>query len=207
MLISTEAATSISLAPNRARVQPPPVVPERSPVPTFEFSTLSLPPEEQFAAWRSSYAPMVDLIEPDNFAVGFAGEQVIWDLGSLAFSHVKTGGLSFASLAGHVRRDPIDHWTITVILRGGGKTVAPSRTSDSSAGSVAIHPLGKVFEGYLTDSEFLSLVVPRDFCGGMAHVLEPAGILGTRPRHGPTFRRLHDQSRPLPSVAGRWRPA
>ena len=115
---------------------------------------------------------MVDLIEPENSAIGFAGKQVIWDLGSLAFSHIKTGRLGFAGLARHVRRDPIDHWMITVLLRGSGQTVAPSRAFDGDAGSVAIHPLGKVFEGYLTDSEFLSLFVPRDFCGGMAHVLE-----------------------------------
>ena len=171
---STETETKISRALYRVTVQPPPMVSKRSPVPTFEFSTLTFPPEEQFAAWRSSYAPMVDLIEPENSAIGFAGKQVIWDLGSLAFSHVKTGRLGFASLAGHVRRDPIDHWIITVLLRGSGQTIAPSRTFDRDAGSVAVHPLGKVFEGYLTDSEFLSLFVPRDFCAGMVHVLEPA---------------------------------
>ena len=138
-------------------------------------------------AWRRSYAPMVDLIEPDNFAAGFAGEQVIWDLGSLALSYVRADGLRFASLAGHVRRDPIDHWTITVILRGSGRTVAPSKTSESSAGSVKIHPLGRVFEGYVTDSELLSFVVPRDFCGGMAHVLEPVEFSALAPGVGRLF--------------------
>jgi AraC-like DNA-binding protein len=39
---------------------------------------------------------------------------------------------------------------------------------------VQIHPLGRVFEGYLTDSEMLQLFVPRDFCRGMAHVLDTA---------------------------------
>ncbi|WP_349436958.1 helix-turn-helix domain-containing protein [Pararhizobium sp. A13] len=171
---STPAGTAVDRAPSRVAVQAQPILPDRSPVPAFEFSTLDLPPEEQFAAWRNSYAPMVDVTAPDNFAGGFAGEQTTWDLGGLAFSHVKTSGMRFASLAGHVRREPMDHWTITLILRGDGQTVAPARTCGGGAGSVKIHSLGKVFEGYVTDSELLSLVVPRDFCGGMAHVLEPA---------------------------------
>ncbi len=171
---SAEAETIVAQAPNRVAVRPPPMVPERSPVPTFEFSTLDLPREEQFAAWRRSYAPIVDLIGPDNFAVGFAGKQVIWDLGSLVLSRVRTDGLGFASLAGHVRRDPIDHWLISLMLKGSSKTVAPSRTFDGEPGSVQIHPLGRVFEGHLTDSEMLQLFVPRDFCRGMAHVLDAA---------------------------------
>ena len=169
-----EVEAGLEWAPRRATVRPPPKLPEKSPVPTFKFSTLDLPPEEQFAVWQRSYAPMVDLKRPDNATAGFAGEQAIWDLGNLAFSDVRTSGLKFASMPGHARRDPVDHWMITVILRGSVTTIAPSRTFDGEAGSVAIHPLGRAFEGYLTDSEFLSLFVPRDFCGGMAHVLEPA---------------------------------
>ncbi|WEX10759.1 helix-turn-helix domain-containing protein [Chelativorans sp. AA-79] len=143
-------------------------------MPAFEFSTMELPPEEQFLAWRASYSPLVDLLEPDDVSVGFTGKQVLWDLGSLALSHVSTDGLGFASLAGHVRRDPIDHWLISVMLKGNSKTDTPSRTIEGRAGSVQIHPLGKKFEGYLTDCEMLQLFVPRDFFRGMAHVLDAA---------------------------------
>jgi AraC-like DNA-binding protein len=117
---------------------------------------------------------MVDLIGPDNSVVGFAGKQVIWDLGGLVLSRVRTDGLGFTSLAGHLRRDPIDHWLISLMLKGRSKTVAPSRAFDGEPGSVQIHPLGRVFEGCLTDSEMLQLFVPRDFCRGMAHVLDTA---------------------------------
>ncbi|WP_407866636.1 helix-turn-helix transcriptional regulator [Phyllobacterium phragmitis] len=159
---------------DRIAVQPPSARPEKKRIPTFEFSTLSLPPEEQFLAWRASYAPMVDLTEPDDFSVDFAGEQVLWDLDNLVISRVRTHGLGFASLAGHVRRDPMDHWLITVMLKGKSTTIAPTRMLEGRIGSVQIHPLGKVFEGQLTDCEMLQLFVPRDFFRGMAHVLDAA---------------------------------
>jgi len=148
--------------------------PEKPSVPAFEFSTLDLPPEEQFLAWRASYAPMVDLTEPDDFTVDFLGEQVLWDLGHLVFSRVRTDGLGFASLSGHVRRDPVDHWLISVMLSGSSVTIAPKTTFKGHTRSVQIHPLGKVFEGVLTDSEMLQLFVPRDFFRGMVDVLDRA---------------------------------
>jgi AraC-like DNA-binding protein len=160
-------------ARRRATVHAP-VAPANAPVPAFEFSTLDLPPQEQFAAWRHSFAPIVHLAEPDDLMAGFAGTQIVWDLGNLAFSWVKTESLSFASRAGHIRRDPIDHWLLTLILEGRSKTIAPSRTFDAGAGSVQVLPLGKVFEGRVTDSEVLLLFVPRDFCRSMAHVLDAA---------------------------------
>jgi AraC-like DNA-binding protein len=170
IVLPPEKETTIGPSLNRVATQRP----QRSSVPCFEFSTTSLPLAEQFAAWRSSYATMVDLGAPDGCTAGFAGDQVIWDLGSLAFSRVKTAGLRFSSLAGHVRRDPLDHWLISVMLKGHSQTVASSHAFDGHAGSVQIHPLGRVFEGHLSDSGMLQLFVPRDFCRGMAHLLEAA---------------------------------
>jgi AraC-like DNA-binding protein len=170
----TEKEPTIGAPADRLGIQPPEIALKRWTVPTFEFSTSNLPPADQFAAWRSSYATMVDLSGPDDCTAGFAGDQVIWDLGSLAVSHVRTAGLRFSSLAGHVRRDPLDHWLISVMLEGNSRTVASSHVFDGHAGSVQIHPLGRVFEGHLTNSGMLQLFVPRDFCRGMAHVLEAA---------------------------------
>jgi AraC-like DNA-binding protein len=176
---SARAEGSTIGASNRSALQLPRTSREKSPVPSFEFSTTAFPSSEQFSAWRASYAPMVDLIEPDGLSIGFAGEQVLWDLGNLAFSRVRTDGLGFASLAGHLRRDPIDHWLISLMLKGNSKTVASSRTFEGHVGAVQIHPLGKTFEGCLTKSEMLQLFIPRDFFRGVAHILD-AGEFSAR---------------------------
>ena len=151
---------------------PRPTAAERLPLPAFEFTTSNLPPQDQFAAWRASYASMVDLVEPDDCTAGFAGDQVIWDLGNLALSRMQSDGFRFVGLSDRVRRDPLDHWLISVMLKGDCRTIASTRMFDAHAGSLQIHQLGRIFEGYVTESVMLQLFVPRDFCRGMAHILE-----------------------------------
>jgi AraC-like DNA-binding protein len=133
-----------------------------------------LPLEDQFAAWRDNFAPMLSFAEPDDPGIGFDGEQTIWDLGSLAFSKIRTEALHFASLPGHIRRDPLDHWMMTLLLDGRSHTVGPTRVLDCSSGRVQIHPLSRPFEGDVTDSEMLMLIVPRDFCRDAVGTLDAA---------------------------------
>ena len=140
----------------------------------FKFSTLNLPAEEQFAAWRQNLAPMVSLADPDDRLAAFAGTQVVWDLGDLVFAYFRCNSLRFTSLAARFRRNPIDHWLLTLMLDGHCQTVTPYGTFDCHPGSVQLHSLGKPYSGFHTDAEMLVLMVPRDFCRGMVHVLDAA---------------------------------
>lgn len=140
----------------------------------FEFSTLDLPAEEQFAAWRQNLAPMVNLADPDDPLSGFVGSQIVWDLGGLAFAHVKSDGLRYTSLAARFQRNPIDHWLLSLMLDGRCQTAAPRGTFDCNPGSVQVHSLGKSYSGSHTAAEILVLIVPRDFCRSMVHVLDAA---------------------------------
>ncbi len=149
-------------------------IPDVSGVPAFKLDTHELPPDHQFEAWRNSFAPMLEFAEPDNKSAGFGGEQVIWDLGCLVFSRIKTDALEFASIRGHTRRDPLDHWTMTLVLNGSINTIAPTRTFEGGAGVVQVHSLCRRFEGAVTKSDMLMLFIPRDFCGEVEHVLNAA---------------------------------
>lgn len=140
----------------------------------FGFSTSKLPLGDQFFWWRDNFAPMLSLYEPDGSEHGFDGEQVIWDLGCLGFSKIRTAGLRFASPPGHIRRDSLDHWVMTLLLDGRSRTVTSTKVLDCNAGLVQVHPLGRTFEGEVTDSEMLMLVVPRDFCRDAVGKLDAA---------------------------------
>ncbi|MEK1853812.1 MAG: AraC family transcriptional regulator [Phyllobacterium sp.] len=154
---------AIAMASERTTPEPGRKVRGSLHLPAYELTTHELPPGYQFEAWRNNFAPMLEFDEPDDVTVGFGGKQVIWDLGCLAFSRIKTDALGFASLPGHTRRDPLDHWTLTMLLYGKVTTIAPNRTFEGSAGTVQVHPLGRTFEGNVTNSEMLMLFVPRDF--------------------------------------------
>ncbi|TKT69088.1 helix-turn-helix domain-containing protein [Aquamicrobium sp. LC103] len=150
----------------------------RSPIrpQSFEFSTGNLPRNEQFEAWRASYASILDLTAPAPVEDGFAAQHQVWDLGSLAFSRVSTNGLAFTGLAGRGRHDPLDHWLFTMLLNGHSTTLAAADRLEGDPGSVQLHPLGRAFEGNISRSEMLMLFVPRDLCRDLAHVLDAAAF-------------------------------
>ncbi|MGO4841744.1 AraC family transcriptional regulator, partial [Rhizobiaceae sp. 2RAB30] len=102
------------------------------------------------------------------------GSQVIWDLGCLAFTSISTEALDFTSLPGHVRGDALDHWMMTLFLDGAASTVAGDKAFHGGAGAVQLHSLGQPFEGHVTDSHMLMLLIPRDFFQDHTGVLSMA---------------------------------
>lgn len=145
-------------------------------VQSFAFSTREVPREEQFEAWRRSYAEMLDLTA-DDVAGGFRADHQVWDLGTFAFSRIHTQGLGYSSLPKRGRRDPLDHWLLTLFLDGRSTTLTDSNRLDGNTGMVQVHPLGRAFEGTVSrKNDLLMLFVPRDFCRDMAHILDAAAF-------------------------------
>jgi AraC-like DNA-binding protein len=145
-----------------------------SSIPTFKFDTRGVPIDHQYDSWRKNFSPMLELGESRDRSRGFEGKQTVWDLGSLAFSRIRTSALEFASVPGHTRREALDHWTLTVPPDGSISTIGPAGSFQGGAGIVQVHSLGRWFEGNVTDSEMLMLFVPRDFCVEAARALSAA---------------------------------
>jgi AraC-like DNA-binding protein len=131
---------------------------------SFEFTTKSMLPADQFGSWRQNFAPILDLETSCDVTDGFTGRQTIWDLGCFAFSEFTADAFEFRSVSGHVGEDKVDHFVISVLLSGRAYTAAPSRTFHGGAGVAQVHSLGRSFHGNVSDCELLTLFVPRDFC-------------------------------------------
>ncbi|WP_159948866.1 helix-turn-helix domain-containing protein [Rhizobium sp. 18065] len=159
---------------------------DRSPgLPCFELSTDGFDHSAQFAVWHDSFAPMLELTRTGSTEERFHGRQKIWDLGNLVFAEISTDELGFASLPGHVRREPLDHWTVTLLKSGRIRTDCARRTFAAGPGEVQIHSLGRSFSGAVSRSEMLMLFVPRDFSHEAAVALSAAELskLGTGMGH------------------------
>lgn len=156
-------AAGRNLVPERQEECPVPAGQQGGTIPHFEFSTEGLAKVDQFDAWRHNFAPMLDLTPTGDAPDVMAGRQVIWDLGCLAFTSIRTDALHFASLPGHVRRDALDHWMLTSFLDGEANTIAGQRSFSGGAGAVQLHSLGRPFDGRVTDSDMLMMLIPRDF--------------------------------------------
>lgn len=143
---------------------------------SFRFSTDDLPQDDQFSSWRECWAAAFELSKLDRRQDAFSGRQKVWDLEGLAFSRVHTDALAFTGLAGHARREPLDHWLLTLFLNGHSTTLSGNERLDGGAGTVQLHQLGRVFEGTVSQSDMLMLFVPRDLCREMSHVLDAAAF-------------------------------
>jgi AraC-like DNA-binding protein len=141
-----------------------PIAPQAQALPSFDFSTGGRTRAEQFDGWRSSFGSMLELTDNEQKAGDFSGRQTLWDLGSMVLAEIGTDSLGFSSLPGHIRRDPVDHWTMTLVKSGRIHTETARNTFGSGPGEVHIHSLGRVFGGVVpVKTEMLMLFVPRDF--------------------------------------------
>jgi AraC-like DNA-binding protein len=78
------------------------------------FMTHPLPLSEQFEAWRGWYAPVFGMISRQPAAEGFRGKTATWMLHGFGFNRVSTPPVSKNRTKTMIRRDPVDHWCITL---------------------------------------------------------------------------------------------
>lgn len=124
------------------------------------FSTVDLPPHQQFDAWRDFIASTVDLTLCDAPAPGFAAEQQVYDLGSLAFTRALMPGRGYVRGWRHWKKPPVDHWCLVLWEPSEG-----TRAPGGHAAMLGFRSLARPFEGQGADRRVLSLFIPRDLFG------------------------------------------
>ncbi|WP_181832727.1 helix-turn-helix domain-containing protein [Bosea caraganae] len=106
--------------------------------------------------------------EPDK---GFLAESTVWTFGGFGLSHVKAPSLRASRSNALVRRNPVDHWVITLGqhvttgLGGGVSLNVPPRIP-------FVVSLGREMVSQRAHDERLQLYLPRDSFGDLAPVLD-----------------------------------
>ncbi|MBR0682787.1 helix-turn-helix domain-containing protein [Roseomonas eburnea] len=161
---------------------------------TQVFSTRAVPADQQLDAWRSWFEPVFDVAKPDDgTAQGFEAESAVRILGGAVFSQVTTPHIHAIRGMRNIRRDPVDHWSITVGTRETRLTLARGSLA-VPASTPFVVCLGEPVESEREADERLQLYLPRDRFASLAPVLDQAR--GT-PMLGPTGRLLADYLRLL----------
>ena len=139
----------------------PPLVPALEPL---SFSTLELPPEDQFAAWQAHMAPLVEVKLPDDKSPddGFPADHTVWNLGGMLIAQQRAAAHSYVRSAAKLRSSSIDHWNIVLPHTGQSWTEVDRRVAESQPGKLEIRSLGYPFRGRATESESILLYLPRD---------------------------------------------
>ena len=78
------------------------------------FSTRSMPAAHQLDAWRGWFQAVFDVLPGQSATPGFGAESVVWALDGFAVSRVSAPPLRSSRTNGHIRRNPVDHWAITI---------------------------------------------------------------------------------------------
>lgn len=138
------------------------------------MSTWDLPARHQLDAWRSWYASVFDLVhQPKAGEEGFLAESRHWTLDGFAVGQVRAPSLCAVRSRALVRRNPVDHWVITL-----GQHDTSLSTSDDAMAVPAQTPflisLGRDVVSERVADERLHFYLPRDHFGAFATQLDAA---------------------------------
>lgn len=141
----------------------------------IDFSTSEVPAADRFDAWRDVHSAAFDIF-PSQDNRNFRARHRTWDLGSMAFQTIETDSLRFASLAEQSKRDPLDHWVVSLFVTG-RCTIEGSRVLlENVSGIPQLTSLVDPFHGQVTAGKAHLLYVPRDTCRDAAHLLDAASL-------------------------------
>ena len=138
------------------------------------FTTRSLAPRDQYAAWRERFQPVLEVL-PDKLADdGFVAENQIWRLGELAVSRVLAPSVRVARTKASIRRDPVDHWVLTY-CRHGATTIRTEKASlQARPGVPFLWSLGEASESERTAVDRVQVFMPRDAFREVAPLFDQA---------------------------------
>jgi AraC-like DNA-binding protein len=139
------------------------------------FTTESLPPAQQFDAWRSWYGTVFDSTPRKPVAEGFRAKAVSWILDGFTFSQVSAPPVNGSRTKAHIRRSPVDHWVVTSYTRGATRVGTQNASMEPPPGAPFIVSLAEeVITERGDDSRRIQLHLSRDSFHAIAPVLDAA---------------------------------
>jgi len=137
-------------------------------------STADLPAPQQFDAWMGWYDGIVDILPHHSRSSGFRAQRRSWQIGGCILSRVQMPGARIERNVTRIRRNPMDHWIVT--LQGQLTTFynTGDETSSISPGTVYVNSLGCYSTCDRAKDSRLQLYIPRDKFADLAPALDRA---------------------------------
>lgn len=138
------------------------------------FSTRELPKSRQLEAWRDWYAGSFEVGPLDASDRGFAGESEVWKLDGMAVVSVSAPPLRAMRTKSLIRRDPTDHWVVTIGKRAATGLISGSDQTLVPAGVPFVISLGDFSASQRDLDDRIQLNISRDRFGAIASALDAA---------------------------------
>lgn len=169
----------------------------------IRFSTRELAKSRQLEAWQDWYAGSFEVAPLDAGDRGFAGESEAWKLDGMALVSVSAPPLRAQRTKSLIRRDPTDHWVITIGKRAATGLMLERDQTLVPAGVPFVLSLGDFSANQRDLDDRLQLNIARDKFGAIAPVLDAArGRTVNTPLGGMLAEYIRLLERQLPSFTG-----
>ena len=158
---------------------------EAPPTSSTGFTTRGLPKPQQYEAWRGWHDRTFDGSPDTPAEEGFLAESRILRTEGFALVRVSTPAMKVMRTRTLIRRNPVDHFVITVGSSGATKLNAENTTRDVPARAPFVLSLGHEMLSARGPGDRLQLYLPRDSFREIASALDAArgtvvsGPLGT----------------------------
>ena len=110
---------------------------------TTSFKTRDLPQGVQFDSWRDWYGGVFETTTDVIVSAGFEAANFNWTIGGLTVSEVASPPVSVARSRPFVRRNPVDHWMMTLSNNSASEVTTRDRQFRVPAGVPFLLSLGE----------------------------------------------------------------
>jgi AraC-like DNA-binding protein len=138
------------------------------------FATHSLPAPDQFEAWRTWFHSVFEVVPQQTHDQGFAAETQLWQLDGLGVSRVSAPAIQVIRTKSLIRRNPVDHWVITLGLRVTTAVSTDDASLEAPAGVPFVLSLGSELASKRSQDDRLQFYLARDSFCEIAPMLDAA---------------------------------
>jgi AraC-like DNA-binding protein len=138
------------------------------------FSTSDLPAPQQFDAWMDWFDGIFDVLPHHPPRGGFQAQSQSWQIGGCALSRVRAPAIRVERNITHVRRNPLDHWVITLSRHATSLISSGDKTLRVPPGTPFVLSLADNLTSERAEDRRLQLYMSRDKFADLAAALDQA---------------------------------
>jgi AraC-like DNA-binding protein len=146
-----------------------------------EFGTSDLSARRQLEAWRAWYGRVFDTLPLRQGDEGFCAHARAWTLPGFTLNQVTAPGLSVVRTKTLIRREPVDHWAITLSKHSMTWLSSGTTSLAAPAGLPFVLSLGQTMENRREADDRIQLYLSRDSFHGIAAVLDACCMTALEP--------------------------
>jgi AraC-like DNA-binding protein len=146
-----------------------------------DFSTRDLPAQDQFDAWRDLMADLIELRPAPGATTNFLADFSSWSFGDVVFTRAFFPGTSVRHWR-HRPKSHLDYWCVVLARTFSDDRPVSPLSLNPSLDSLTFRSLAMPFEGQASDTEVLTLYLPRDLSGNEMRDFERAHDMAVSPQ-------------------------